>query len=133
MSRSGELVLVALCNVTRVGVDLEKVPGADPGDDVLASVLPAGLLWELRYAPPAARCVALAEHWTRTEAVLKALRVGLAVPLADVGPVEEPRWRPAAQVAHLFPGVRHEHVGVRSIAAPPPGFQRRRCRRGPRP
>jgi 4'-phosphopantetheinyl transferase len=79
VSHSGDLVGVAVCRGADVGLDVEE---AGTGTD-LATAAPVALdareLAELNSRPPATREAAFLRYWTRKEAVLKALGVGLRV------------------------------------------------------
>ncbi|HEY1479226.1 MAG TPA: hypothetical protein VGF46_04320 [Gaiellales bacterium] len=90
-SRSGASGLVALAARGKLGVDIERVPGPDAGDDLPWSLVrehaPGALL---RDVPPGQEddetfCVA----WTRLEAYAKACSGGLAG-LAAQQPVDDP-------------------------------------------
>lgn len=122
VSHSGHVVMVALCLDAPVGVDVEAVPDVDPDDELLACVLPVARRADGLRAPRAERRGALAEHWTRKEAVLKALGVGIVVPLAELDPVDGVLWRPGARTSPLLPVVAEAGVGV-TITEAPPGFR----------
>lgn len=119
VSHSGDVVVVALCAHAPVGVDVEAVPDVDLGDDVLAAVLPPGRLPEVLRATPRERCEVFTGCWTRAEAVLKALGVGLVVPLSAVDLVEGRLWRPGPQVPLVPAGTAARGVGVTATTAPP--------------
>ncbi|WP_329410020.1 4'-phosphopantetheinyl transferase superfamily protein [Streptomyces sp. NBC_00704] len=81
VAHSGTVIGVAVCENGRVGLDVED---ADLGLDVDTAArvaLAAPELAALHRRPPAARKAAFLRTWTRKEAVLKALGVGLGVPL----------------------------------------------------
>ena len=83
-SRSGELALIALAGAGALGVDVERV---DPrGDEaaVAASFFPAPVCEAWSALPEARRASAFFEHWTRTEAYVKAAGDGFP---ARPGPV----------------------------------------------
>jgi 4'-phosphopantetheinyl transferase len=83
VAHSGEFVACAV-STRSVGVDIERSDRVE-ADDVLARrVCTAGELRELERLRPPLRHVALIRLWTRKEAVVKALGVGLAVAPEDV-------------------------------------------------
>ncbi|MER6786895.1 4'-phosphopantetheinyl transferase superfamily protein [Streptomyces sp. NPDC000658] len=93
VAHSGAVIGVAVCENGRVGLDVEE---ADVGLDVDAAArvaLADAELAALYGRPPAARKAAFLRTWTRKEAVLKALGVGLAAPLRGLelsGPQQPP-------------------------------------------
>ncbi|MGQ4405528.1 4'-phosphopantetheinyl transferase superfamily protein [Streptomyces hayashii] len=81
VAHSGAVIGVAVCENGRVGLDVEE---ADVGLDVDSAArvaLADSELAALYGLPPAARKSAFLRTWTRKEAVLKALGVGLGAPL----------------------------------------------------
>ncbi|MCX5169129.1 4'-phosphopantetheinyl transferase family protein [Streptomyces antibioticus] len=84
VTHSGEIIGVAVCRGAEVGLDVEEADG--PVDVALAArtALAAPELAALNALPPADRKAAFLRTWTRKEAVLKALGVGLALPLRDL-------------------------------------------------
>lgn len=77
LSHSGDLALVAVTLGREVGVDVEEV---EPDRDLLAlaeRALAAETVAEIRAAPPADQPRAFYRAWTRHEARLKCLGVGL--------------------------------------------------------
>lgn len=81
LSRAGALGLVAVSADREVGVDIEEV--RDPGDlEALAETsFSPGERAALAAVPAPERCLAFFAGWTRKEAFLKALGVGLSRPL----------------------------------------------------
>lgn len=99
-SHREELGVVAVRAGAPVGVDVEAVhrragPGSDELDPLAAVMLSAAELAEFRALPAARRRTALLTTWTRKEAVVKALGVGLSLPLdsfdVPVNPATAPR------------------------------------------
>jgi len=80
LSRRDDLVLVGLASVP-VGVDVEALPAPESVDEVGALLHP-GERAEILAAAPAARPARFARIWTRKEAYLKGLGVGIATGLA---------------------------------------------------
>lgn len=111
LSRSAApgLVAVALCGRNRVGVDVERIRAELVDDDLLALALHP----DERAAAPGVDVAAFFELWTRKEAVLKALGVGLAIRPAALSVMPSPDgWCACA------PGVAGLAM-VRNMPAPP--------------
>lgn len=93
VAHSGAVIGVAVCENGRVGLDVEE---ADVGLDVDSAArvaLADSELAALYSRPPAERKPAFLRTWTRKEAVLKALGVGLGAPLRGLelsGPEQPP-------------------------------------------
>jgi 4'-phosphopantetheinyl transferase len=104
VSHSGDRVAVAFTVGVPVGVDVEVLRPDLPVAELAPQVLNTDEQRALDLLPPAARPRFLLERWTRKEAILKALGVGLAVPPASVDASS-----PAAPLAlhELHPGPRH--------------------------
>lgn len=87
VTHSGAVIGVALCENGQVGLDVEDLAAADCVLDV-DSAAPVALadceLTALYRRPSAERKSAFLRTWTRKEAVLKALGVGLGAPLRDL-------------------------------------------------
>ncbi len=84
LSHSGGLALIALSRAAPVGVDLELVGGKEPDEGLLASCLSAAERTQWPAIAPAARPRAFLDLWTRKEAMLKAVGIGLRVEPCDV-------------------------------------------------
>jgi 4'-phosphopantetheinyl transferase len=90
VSHSGEWILVAISDAGEVGVDVEQIR-AVPNLEAIASHYFAREEWQaIRSLPPADRTRAFFACWTRKEAYLKAVGMGLARSLdgfcVSVGP-----------------------------------------------
>ncbi|GGR66049.1 4'-phosphopantetheinyl transferase [Streptomyces humidus] len=81
VAHSGAVIGVAVCENARVGLDVEEADIALDLDPAARVALADSELAALYGRPPAERKPAFLCTWTRKEAVLKALGVGLAVPL----------------------------------------------------
>ncbi|GAA2122733.1 4'-phosphopantetheinyl transferase family protein [Streptomyces synnematoformans] len=102
LSHGGELVLVAVAP-GRVGVDVEPVGAKPPEPGLVESLHPAERA-VLLAAPEAERPAAFVRLWTRKEAYLKGLGVGLGRALdADDVSTAVPGW----QLVDLAPGKGH--------------------------
>ena len=86
-ARSDELAVGVCTSARRIGIDLERVVARPDLDEVARTRFTAAEVVALHAQPPLARTHAFYRVWTRKEAVLKALGVGLAAPL-DAMPVE---------------------------------------------
>lgn len=85
LSHSTGLALVAVAERREVGIDVEAVR---PGRDFLelaARALPPQAVAEIAATPPADRMLPFYRAWTRHEARLKCLAVGLAGPEPEAG------------------------------------------------
>jgi 4'-phosphopantetheinyl transferase len=110
LSHGGELVLVAVAP-RRVGVDVEPVRDTPPEPGLVEWLHPAEQA-VVRAAPEARRSAAFARLWTRKEAYLKGLGVGLGRALdADDVSVAVPGW----QLVDLAPG--KGHAGALAVAS----------------
>ncbi|MEK2488260.1 4'-phosphopantetheinyl transferase superfamily protein [Kitasatospora purpeofusca] len=107
LSHGGGRVLIGLADAP-VGVDVEPLPSADSAE-VLATTLHPGEQAELADVRPADRPGAFARLWTRKEAYLKGLGIGLGrPPAADYLGTAEPGRRPAGWAVTDVPaGPRH--------------------------
>ncbi|MFJ4794164.1 4'-phosphopantetheinyl transferase family protein [Kitasatospora purpeofusca] len=107
LSHGGGRVLIGLADAP-VGVDVEPLPAAD-SVEVLATTLHPVERAELADVRPADRPGAFARLWTRKEAYLKGLGIGLArPPAADYLGTAEPARRPAGWAVTDVPaGSRH--------------------------
>ncbi|WP_380285855.1 4'-phosphopantetheinyl transferase family protein [Kitasatospora purpeofusca] len=107
LSHGGGRVLIGVAAVP-VGVDVEPLPGAE-SVEVLSPALHPAERAELADVGPADRPRAFARLWTRKEAYLKGLGIGLGrPPAADyLGTAEPGRRPPGWAVADLPAGHRH--------------------------
>ncbi|MFJ4618054.1 4'-phosphopantetheinyl transferase family protein [Streptomyces sp. NPDC088812] len=94
VSHSGGVVGLAVCRGADVGLDVEDAATAVDVDKVAPRALTGTELAALRARPPAGRPAAFLRYWTRKESVLKALGVGLRVPLRRLE-VTDPALPPA--------------------------------------
>lgn len=81
VTHSGAVVGVAVCRGGEVGLDVEESHGDVDVDSAARVALSDSELAALYARPPGERQSAFLRTWTRKEAVLKALGVGLAAPL----------------------------------------------------
>ena len=77
MSHSKDLALIAVTSGIEVGVDIETIREDLPGPELAAGVLSAGELDELQQCAAPDHASLFVACWTRKEACLKALGVGL--------------------------------------------------------
>ncbi len=107
LSHSGDRVLIGVA-AAPVGVDVEALPEADSVAVLAPSLHPAEQA-ELAEVRPADRPGAFARLWTRKEAYLKGLGIGLGrPPAADYLGTAEPARRPSGwAVTDLPAGPRH--------------------------
>ncbi|MFF3204067.1 4'-phosphopantetheinyl transferase family protein [Streptomyces sp. NPDC002962] len=93
VSHSGDVIGFAVCRGADVGLDVEDGAGADV-EKVAPRVLGETELAALHARPAAERPAAFLRYWTRKESVLKAIGVGLRVPLRRLE-VSDPKLPPA--------------------------------------
>lgn len=112
LSHSGALALIAVCEDREVGVDIEQIK---PGRDVVAlaeRALPPADAAAVRETAETEREAIFYQRWTRHEARLKCLGVGLGSPL--------PPGSPPVTVETLEVGPEHAAaVAVRGTASLP--------------
>lgn len=94
VTHSGDVVGVAVCRGAEVGLDVEEAHTALDVDAAARTALSARESAALYSLPPVERKPAFLRIWTRKEAVLKALGVGLGAPLRELE-VSEPGAAPA--------------------------------------
>jgi 4'-phosphopantetheinyl transferase len=81
LSHSSELALLAVARGAMVGVDVEWIDPALPIDEIADRFFSAAEISVLNALPADERVEAFFSCWTRKEAYIKALGVGLSVPL----------------------------------------------------
>lgn len=84
VSHSGPVAVVAVAHGAEVGVDVEMVRARRYLDRLAARVLTVTELDAWRVLPEPERLAAFLRHWTAREAYLKAIGVGLRLPMRDV-------------------------------------------------
>jgi 4'-phosphopantetheinyl transferase len=78
VSHTGELALIAVCRGRELGVDLERVRPILEAQSIVASFFSMAEAAEFASIAEDARALAFFRGWTRKEAILKGLGVGLA-------------------------------------------------------
>ena len=78
VSHSAELALIAVCRGRELGVDIERVRPMAEADRIVASFFSTAEQATFALIPDDARALAFVRGWTRKEAVLKGLGIGLA-------------------------------------------------------
>jgi 4'-phosphopantetheinyl transferase len=78
VSHSAELALIAVCRGRELGVDIERVRPMSEAERIVASFFSTAEQATFALIPHNARALAFLRGWTRKEAVLKGLGVGLA-------------------------------------------------------
>ncbi len=83
LSHSAHLAVIAICERHEIGVDIECLRQfeADDVDPLARTILTARELDALSALAPAQRSTALLTAWTRKEACVKALGLGLSLPV----------------------------------------------------
>jgi 4'-phosphopantetheinyl transferase len=126
MSHSGELTLIALCLDSEIGVDVEAMRPIAEWEEIAASHFSHQENESLRDEEPKARINAFFRCWTRKEALIKAIGMGLSIPLDSFTvstSLTKPAmllhcaWDPDAvqrwTLVHLEPGLGH--VGALAV------------------
>jgi 4'-phosphopantetheinyl transferase len=126
LSRSGELALVAVSDAAEVGVDVERVRRVPEHEQIAQRFFPPSEAAELALEPEPRREREFLRRWTRIEARLKALGVGLYGAGAEFEgewTVEEVDAGPdfAAAVAAPLAGLAVEVREFRAASSGPPG------------
>jgi 4'-phosphopantetheinyl transferase len=81
MSDAGEHVLVAVAMQRPIGVDIEAIRQIEDADDIIEQHFSAIERATYRRLPPEQRLIAFFTAWTRKEAYVKAVGLGLHLPL----------------------------------------------------
>ena len=84
MSHSGDWVLLGLAGEGRLGVDVESLRDIGDLDDLASTVFSVSELAELRGLPDSQKSRAFFRGWTRKEAFVKAMGLGLSAPLKEI-------------------------------------------------
>lgn len=126
MSHSGAITVVALCLDAEVGIDVETIRPIEEWEDIAVSHFSKDENQSLHQDTPAHRMGAFFRCWTRKEAFIKAVGMGLSIPL-DSFTVSTSLSEPPAllhcswdnnatshwSLMHLEPTI--EHVGAVAI------------------
>lgn len=78
VSHSAELAVIAVCRVRELGVDVEQVRDIGEAERIVESFFSANELAEFGRIGPEKKAMAFVRGWTRKEAILKGLGVGIA-------------------------------------------------------
>lgn len=81
MSHSGQVTMIALCLDAEIGIDIEVIRPIAEWDDIASSHFSAMENQSLHKEAPAQRMEAFFRCWTRKEALIKAMGMGLSIPL----------------------------------------------------
>ncbi|WP_416979354.1 4'-phosphopantetheinyl transferase family protein [Streptomyces sp. T028] len=108
VTHSGDVVGVAVCRGAEVGLDVEEAGTALDVDAAARTALSPRESAALYALPPAERKPAFLRVWTRKEAVLKALGVGLRAPLRELE-VSAPAASPTVLA---WPDLLGDHPGT---------------------
>jgi 4'-phosphopantetheinyl transferase len=81
ISHSSGLAVLAFARSREIGIDLESIRPEFAGEEIAERYFSAQELVELRALPPALKPEGFFHCWTRKEAYVKALGLGLQVPL----------------------------------------------------
>jgi 4'-phosphopantetheinyl transferase len=78
VSHSSDLAAIAVCHSRELGIDLEQVRAIGEADRIVESFFSAGELAEFGQIGSEKKAMAFLRGWTRKEAILKGLGVGIA-------------------------------------------------------
>jgi 4'-phosphopantetheinyl transferase len=95
VAHSGGLALYAIALNRRVGVDVESVRPAFTGDEIARRYFSPNEIADLDKLPANLRHKAFFDCWTRKEAFIKAIGVGLSLPLDQFDVTVDPDEQPA--------------------------------------
>jgi 4'-phosphopantetheinyl transferase len=118
LSHSAGVALVALGGALEVGVDLELVRPIDDATELAEAHCAASERRALMRLHEAQRDLAFLRIWTRKEACLKALGLGLGLPLGDV----EVGHEPAARTVDIASGSLQHRFELRSFESAAPAW-----------
>jgi len=126
MSHSGKLTMIALCLDSEIGIDVEAIRPIVEWEDIAATHFSSHERESLQAEDPKGRESAFFRCWTRKEAVIKAVGMGLSIPLDSFTvntSLTEPAallhcaWDPEAisrwSLVHLEPATGH--VGALAV------------------
>ena len=97
LSHADGLAVLAFARGREVGIDLEPIRAAFPGEEIAARYFSVQELAELRALPPAERSEGFSLCWTRKEAYAKARGLGLQIKLDSFSVSLTPGRREALQ------------------------------------
>lgn len=118
LSHSKDMALLALGSADEIGVDIEAVRDDLPGEELAAAVLCAAELEQLGTWPEGERAQPFVTCWTRKEACLKALGLGLNLEPRTLHVGFEPaRLRLAAGARELEVEALPARAGYRAAVA----------------
>jgi 4'-phosphopantetheinyl transferase len=78
VSHSADLAMIAICRGCELGIDLEQIRPVSEAERIVASFFSDAEQAEFASIPGSARPIAFVRGWTRKEAILKGLGVGIA-------------------------------------------------------
>ena len=95
VAHAGSLALFAFTRIGDIGVDLEHIRPEFTGDDIARRFFSANEIAELNELSPELRIKGFFDCWTRKEAFIKAIGIGLSLSLdqfdVSLGPADEPK------------------------------------------
>jgi 4'-phosphopantetheinyl transferase len=120
VSHSSDLAVIAVCRGRELGVDLEQVRAIGEAERIVESFFSADELAEFGRIDPDKKAMAFLRGWTRKEAILKGLGVGIAG-LADR---HETGFGTGAVTGRFSPALPNSLVGAWQLweASPRSGF-----------
>jgi 4'-phosphopantetheinyl transferase len=120
VSHSSDLAVIAVCRGRELGIDLEQIRAISEAERIVESFFSTDELAEFGRIGPEHKAMAFLRGWTRKEAILKGLGVGIAG-LADR---HETGFGTGEVTARFAPAVPNSRVGVWQLweASPRTGF-----------
>jgi 4'-phosphopantetheinyl transferase len=120
VSHSADLAVIAVCRGRELGIDLEQVRAIGEAERIVESFFSADELAEFGRIGPEKKAMAFLRGWTRKEAILKGLGVGIAG-LADR---HQTGFGTGEVTAEFSPAAPNSRVGAWQLweASPRSGF-----------
>jgi 4'-phosphopantetheinyl transferase len=120
LSHSSDLAVIAVCRDRELGVDVEQLRAISEAERIVESFFSANEQAEFARIAAEARAMAFLRGWTRKEAILKGLGVGIAG-LADQ---HETGFGTGEMTVQFSPAAPFSRVGQWQLweASPRPGF-----------
>jgi 4'-phosphopantetheinyl transferase len=120
LSHSARLAVIAVCRGYELGIDLEQIRPVSEAERIVESFFSEAEQVEFASIPASARPIAFVRGWTRKEAILKGLGVGIA----GLASRHETGFGTGNVGAQFAPTTPNSRIGEWQLweASPRPGF-----------